>query len=590
MIGVELVGRTEDGVWKEGAVAIHTQRPQRIRAARPVVLLFGVLILLVLFVALLAAVPPVSKDALVHHLAVPKIYLRHGGMVELPSMPFSYYPMNLNILYGAALYLGNDILPKYIHFAFALATALCLFLYLKRRLSAPYGAFGALFFLSIPIIIQLSITVYIDLGVICFITCAILFLLKWVETGMRFRWLLLSALFCGLAMGTKYNALIALFLLTLSVPFFYSRRAPAVRGRSVRALGFCFAYFLIAVLVCSPWFVRNYQWTGNPLYPLYNQWFQAHKTGGEGQEGQGLRQALTTGAAPKKAGRGMFTYRSWAYGESGLEIALLPLRIFFQGKDGDHRYFDGRLHPLLLLLPLFAFLRSREGPPGVRLEKAFLLAFAVLFFAFALFSEVMRVRYIAPMIPPLVILAAFGMKNLITWIRSLEGRRARRAGFLVVGAAMVAGAAYSAEYLLEQYRIVQPLTYLKGDVSREEYITARRPEYPVAQWANRGIPTDAKVLLVFMGKRGYYLDRDYIVGEARLGKLIMKAGTPEGIADELEKDAITHLMVFLPLLDKWAGDNFDEDKIHTMNRFFKEYATLLCFHRGYGLFGVKRVR
>ncbi|MFO8163300.1 MAG: hypothetical protein R6T98_02060, partial [Desulfatiglandales bacterium] len=143
------------------------------------------LLILILAITLLAAVPPVSKDALVHHLAIPKIYLRHGGMVELPSMPFSYYPMNLNMLYGVALYFGNDILPKYIHFAFALAMAWCLFLYLKRRISPAYGAFGAVLFLSVPIVVQLSITAYIDLGVIFFITCSILLLFKWLEKGMR---------------------------------------------------------------------------------------------------------------------------------------------------------------------------------------------------------------------------------------------------------------------------------------------------------------------------------------------------------------------------------------------------------------------
>ena len=50
-------------------------------------------------IVILSWVPPISKDALVHHLAVPKIYLRHGTMVELPSMVFSYYPMNLDLLY-----------------------------------------------------------------------------------------------------------------------------------------------------------------------------------------------------------------------------------------------------------------------------------------------------------------------------------------------------------------------------------------------------------------------------------------------------------------------------------------------------------
>ena len=535
-------------------------------------------LMLVLAIIPLAAVPPVTKDALVHHLAVPKIYLRHGSLVELPSMPFSYYPMNLNLLYGVALYLGSDILPKYMHFAFALATAGCLFVYLRRRLSPAYGALGALLFLSVPIILKLSMTVYVDLGVIFFITCSILFLFKWLEKGLGFRYLTASALFCGLAVGTKYNGLIALFLLTLSVPLLYSRRAPAAPGQSVRALGLAAAYFLVALLVCSPWFIRNYQWTGNPLHPLYSQWFQP-------EEG-GVTDAMSTGAAPKEVGPGIFTYRRVVYGESAWEIALLPIRIFFQGKDGDPRYFDGRLHPFLLILPFFAFMRSREGPESERLEKRCLLCFAILFFGFAFFSHGLRARYIAPIIPPLVILSVFGLRNLMAWIQSLNSPRTRQAGMLVLGAAVLACLLYSAGYLAEQYRIVRPFGYLTGEVSRDAYITARRPEYPVAQCANRETPMDAKVLLVFMGKRGYYLERDYIVGVDRLGKIVKRAGTPETVTQELMKDHITHLMTFLPILERWAGDNLDGEGGDVMRRFFREYTQPICLHEGYALFAV----
>ena len=85
-------------------------------------LLITLLAILVVSIVILSCVPPVSKDALVHHLAVPKLYLKHGGMYEIPFMTFSYYPANLDLLYLIPLYFGNDILPKFIHFSFALLT------------------------------------------------------------------------------------------------------------------------------------------------------------------------------------------------------------------------------------------------------------------------------------------------------------------------------------------------------------------------------------------------------------------------------------------------------------------------------------
>jgi len=84
--------------------------------------LLFLIFVLISAIVVLACVPPVSKDALVHHLAVPKLYLKHGGMYEIPFMTFSYYPMDLDLLYLIPLYFGNDILPKFIHFSFALLT------------------------------------------------------------------------------------------------------------------------------------------------------------------------------------------------------------------------------------------------------------------------------------------------------------------------------------------------------------------------------------------------------------------------------------------------------------------------------------
>ena len=45
-------------------------------------LLLGLIILNSILVSVLSLVPPISRDALVHHLAVPKLYLEHGGIFE----------------------------------------------------------------------------------------------------------------------------------------------------------------------------------------------------------------------------------------------------------------------------------------------------------------------------------------------------------------------------------------------------------------------------------------------------------------------------------------------------------------------------
>ena len=184
-------------------------------------ILLGFFGILVITIIILSCVPPVSRDALTHHLAVPKLYIDHGGVYEIPTLKFSYYPMNLDLLYMVPLYFGNDIIPKFIHFIFALLTAWLIFDYLNRRIGTAYGLAGGLFFLSLPVIVKLSITVYVDLGLIFFSTWALISLLSWLEKDFKLRFLVISAVSCGLALGTKYNGLVTFFLLSLFVPYIF---------------------------------------------------------------------------------------------------------------------------------------------------------------------------------------------------------------------------------------------------------------------------------------------------------------------------------------------------------------------------------
>ena len=237
------------------------------------VLCTALILSIVISIGILGYVPPVDRDSLTHHLYVPKLYLKHGGIYEIPAVEFSYFPMNLDLLYTVVLYFGSDILPKYLHFAFALLTAWLIFRYLKYRLNTLYALFGVLLFLSIPIIVKLSITAYVDLGLIFFSLFSIIYLHKWVENNFQLRYLVISAVGCGMGLGTKYNGLITLFLLTLLVPFSYARLSSRGKNSFLRPLGYCAVYLCVSLIVFSPWMIRNIVWKQNPVYPLYDSWF-----------------------------------------------------------------------------------------------------------------------------------------------------------------------------------------------------------------------------------------------------------------------------------------------------------------------------
>ncbi|MCW5212725.1 glycosyltransferase family 39 protein [Desulfobulbus sp. TB] len=300
----------------------------------------AVLALVVLCLAVLACTPPFSRDALIHHLQVPLLYLQHGGIYEIPALKFSYYPMNLDLLYMGALWLGSDILPKYIHAAFAFATALLLYRYLHKRLSSSYAWLGAVFFLSIPIIVKLSITVYVDLGLVFFSTAALLLVFRWLETDRR-RDLLLAGICCGLGIGTKYNGLLILFLLTLMLPIIVLRNQGKFQKSSSKAIKATVLFCFMALLAASPLLIRNAAWTGNPLYPLYNSVFMrlnpsstinTNTTETEAEAEQQTAPADRSQEQAKQSSpvQGVFARRYILYGENIWQLLLIPVRIFLK--------------------------------------------------------------------------------------------------------------------------------------------------------------------------------------------------------------------------------------------------------------------
>jgi len=275
------------------------------------------------------------------------------------------------------------------------------------------------------------------------------------------------------------------------------------------------------------------------------------------------------------------------YHESGWQIALLPLRIFFQGKDGDPQYFDGKLNPFLLFLPFFAFYQLKRDREYLKREKKILLSFTVLFLFIAFFSAVLRIRYIAPIIPPLVILSVFGVKGLLEMIKQSPAPLIKRTGLILGGVMLFLIFGPNAAYLVEQFRFVKPLIYLNKSVSRDEYISLHRPEYPAMQYINHNLDPNAMVYFIFLGKRGYYCDRDYLFGIELFNSLIKSADNSREILEGFQKTGITHLLIYNHLFEKWIKNNFSAEELSLTQTFFRKHLELLYFEKGFGVWALK---
>jgi len=544
-------------------------------------LLLFVLFLLIVSIAILACVPPVSRDALTQHLTLPKLYLHHGRIYEIPELDFSYNPMNLDLLYMICLYFKNDILPKFVHFFFALVTAGLIYHYLKKRLNNVYAILGAIFFLSIPIIVNLSTSAYVDLGLICFSFASLLCLLKWVETGYELRWLVVSGIFCGLGLGTKYNGLITLFLVACFIPLIYLRSRSADGGKSVRSMGYALIFVSISLLLYAPWGIRNYAWTKNPIYPLFDH---VISSGSGSDRGKIEKGDLYSKISELKLRKDLFN-------ESPLQVLLIPIRIFFQGKDGDPKYFDGRLNPFLFFLPFFAFF-NQKSVRQEKMEKLIFLFFSILFILFVFARRDMRIRYVAPVIPPLVILSVYGLNNAWQYIESRTKKAGTGSVFifkLLLILCIMTCFMLNLFYIFDRYQYLRPIQYITGKISPQAYIQRYWPEYGVFRYANSHLSQKAKILGLYIGKRGYYIDRDITFDYNLLYDAARTSRDAYEIAKKLNEDGITHLIVNYQLFNFWVNKNLSADALKRLSIFFVQNVKRLYRKDGVGIYELKPV-
>ncbi len=533
-----------------------------------------ILILFTLFtsIVLMCAVPPVSRDALTHHLAVPALYVEKGNIHELPDIMPSYYPPLLDLIYCIPLIFDNDIAPKYVHFTFALLTALLIFLYLQQRIDRFYGLLSIIFFLSLPVIVKLSVTVYVDLGLIFFSFAALLCLLQWQGKKLKLSWLVLSAICCGLALGTKYNGLITLFILTAFTPVIYLKNCKNLpdnknnrAGRQLKAAGYGLGFMLIAVTVFSPWMIKNYLWTKNPVYPLYNSYFNP--------EPKAEADLNNLNAKPTM---NHFQVRKFVYKESWVETATIPLRIFFQGEDDDPKFFDGKLNPLLFFLPFFAFIIFPGKQDQSNGHKKIFLWFSILYILIVFFQQDMRIRWIGPAIAPLVILSAYGLKNIFTFFQSRHIR-----SFLALLIFFLAG--LNAFYIYQLFKKIDPVSYITHQVTKSEYIEKFRPEYAALQYTNQ-LKGDIKLLAFFLGNRMYYSDHDIKFKHDLFKIIVQNSKTAGDIYQALKTENFTNLIINFSQFNPWVERTFTLDEKTKIQLFFNNHTKKMFVKNGHGVY------
>ncbi|MFH1742400.1 MAG: hypothetical protein ABIH23_25635 [bacterium] len=237
--------------------------------ANPALAVLSALLLLPQFLSGLT--PEVEVDSLWYHLGVPQFYLMRGGLCEVPFTLPSHYPMNFHMQYVFSLLIGNDQTAKVV--IVFLFFPICSLIYsMTKHRSNRSAAFLAVVVYLAMIHHRIPVMSNVQRAVLLFTLLSTMFLWRWMEEkNDLFFWM--SAFWCGVAMGTKFNALIFCLLLHSGAAFLWmvlnrdwSRLLPRLIG-----------YQAVGWILLSPWMAKSYLYTGNPLYPLLGGLFGARE-------------------------------------------------------------------------------------------------------------------------------------------------------------------------------------------------------------------------------------------------------------------------------------------------------------------------
>jgi hypothetical protein len=312
--------------------------------------------------------------------------------------------------------------------------------------------------------------------------------------------------------------------------------------------------------------------TGNPLYPLFNSFFQ---TGMGNLAADESARSIVSG----DANMGMFKIREIMYGENFWETLLIPVRFFFQGQDSSDRYFDGILNPILIILVPFAFMKK-----SLYDHKLFFVLFSVFFILAAFFLDQLRIRYILPAIPILTILTVMGIMNIFAWTTGKSGQFKYVCMSTILLFLFILGAK-NIVYLNKYFQSIQPVNYVLHRETRDAYLKRYIGSYMAIRYINEHTPPNAKIRPLFLAGRGYYLDRIYeddaSFGMGVIRGLAVNAGEEKSFRKYLDSLGCTHLLIRMDLFNKFLRDNYPPETINRLLRLL-DRETKMIYHDAYG--------
>ncbi len=434
-------------LWAAAAVALAAALPRPSRLLprfAPWVPVAALVLLLPL-----AGMPQTARDAMNHHMYLPRIWLEAGSIHRPDWCPFFFYPYLTESLYamlGGTLGFRPSGIVSLLGFVGAIAAVTeDAAEAAGRRASILAG----LVLLSMPEAFRNASWAYSDSFLVLFSVLAVREAAGARPDPVR------ASLWASAAAMCKYNGLVVA-LPVLAVTAWRCRRDRAGLARALP----------VTVLLTSVWALPNLLETGNPVYPLLGGVF-----GSPAPLSERAQALLSDYSAYTSSIRSPF------------DLLLLPVATTLGGAWDDPRLFDGSAGPLVLLGVVLCAMAGRN--------RRRLVLPALVFLATVLLTyPAVRVRYLLPAFALAAVPAALGLES------ALAGRRATALASVALMAACVG---WSASWVARLYASERPWETLQPD-----FLEKRLPYMSFYMDVDRQLqPTDT-TLMVNMGNRAFY--------------------------------------------------------------------------------------
>jgi hypothetical protein len=507
----------------------------------PIFLLISLKLLLPLY-------PPTRFDETLYHLPQAKNIVTHSGLSVNPYIRYPLSPQNMELLYALSLLFYDDILPHLFHASTAFITAMGIYSLGALTSNRKTGAAGALIFLSSSLVQHMMASAYIDLGTTLFVFSGFYCLSLWLITK-KTGWLYFAGFATGIAVGTKYTALLYALFYTLWVTF-ESRNPKHV------------VQFLVPLIVFgSPWYIRNYLLSGDPVFPSLGPIFGYSRLWSKGDYLNQYREMLSHGTP-----RNIFSF------------VILPWNLIAN----KERFMDGAISLwMLAIFPSFFFV-SCFDKYYKKLSLFVFLNIIIWFFS----TQILR--YLLPLFPMISLLSAYFLVNILyeRWLKKLFIENVAFIKNIFRGLSSFLRKTSNAIVIILLLATVQSVRFDKAmkknplpvtQESRTAYLIRTKPAYKLIHIAN--FDPSLNIYQYGFGDHIYYakgkiLGDDF--GPARYSLIT-------GILNNSEKMYETFLSmdIQLFLINKQGleGKTFDD--------FFSSYFVLIAENENGALYGIR---